>query len=91
MTLADEHPATGYGGMTMHVVASRAKAGGDGLSAPVLCELPLDAIACMKSHDIDYDRKDRSRVDRDFRAAQTFRRVRYVRVLLSNDRFGSSG
>jgi AcrR family transcriptional regulator len=48
---------TGYDGMTMDMVASRAKAG----KATVYRrwsskgELVLDAIACMKAGDIDYD------------------------------------
>ena len=48
---------TGYDGMTIDMVAARAKAGKATLyrrwaSKP---ELVLDAVACMKSNDIDYD------------------------------------
>ena len=48
---------TGYDGMTIEMVATRAKAGKATLyrrwaSKP---ELVLDAVACMKSNDIDYD------------------------------------
>ena len=48
---------TGYDGMTIDMVATRAKAGKATLyrrwaSKP---DLVLDAVACMKSNDIDYD------------------------------------
>jgi len=48
---------TGYDGMTIDMVAARAKAGKATLyrrwaSKP---DLVLDAVACMKSNDIDYD------------------------------------
>ena len=49
---------TGYDGMTMDMVAARAKAGKATVYRrwPSKAELVIDAIACMKSSDIDYDR-----------------------------------
>lgn len=48
---------TGYDGMTIDMVAARAKAGKATLYRrwPSKNELVLDAVACMKSNDIDYD------------------------------------
>ncbi|MEP6482725.1 MAG: TetR/AcrR family transcriptional regulator [Rhodoglobus sp.] len=48
---------TGYDGMTIDMVAARAKAGKATLYRrwPSKNELVIDAVACMKSNDIDYD------------------------------------
>ncbi|PJJ63287.1 TetR/AcrR family transcriptional regulator [Compostimonas suwonensis] len=48
---------TGYDGMTIDMVAARAKAGKATLYRrwPSKPELVLDAVACMKSNDIDFD------------------------------------
>ena len=47
----------GYDGMTIEMVAARAKAGKATLYRrwPSKPDLVLDAVACMKSNDIDYD------------------------------------
>ncbi len=47
----------GYDGMTMDMVATRAKAGKATVYRrwPSKAELVLDAVSCMKSSDIDYD------------------------------------
>jgi AcrR family transcriptional regulator len=47
---------TGYDGMTIDMVAARAKAGKATLYRrwPSKAELVLDAVACMKQNDIDY-------------------------------------
>ncbi|MCU1598952.1 MAG: hypothetical protein QOE85_1402 [Actinomycetota bacterium] len=49
---------TGYDGMTIDMVAARAKAGKATMYRrwPSKSELVLDAVACMKSADIDFDR-----------------------------------
>jgi AcrR family transcriptional regulator len=48
---------TGYDGMTVDMVAARAKAGKATLYRrwPSKAELVIDAVACMKNRDIDYD------------------------------------
>ena len=49
---------TGYDGMTIDMVAARAKAGKATLYRrwASKAELVLDAVACMKSSDVDLDR-----------------------------------
>ena len=47
---------TGYDGMTIDMVAARARAGKATLYRrwPSKAELVIDAVACMKNGDIDY-------------------------------------